>query len=184
MNTFKLIGIFGILLVCLQNVNARASTRTSDSDNSNNVVINVGLYGTYNDCISKTNNLYEYKTSTNLKCNCIQSNDCYNKLIESATFKSYFFNYSNITLYLYELNFNDQCYKLPLSSGTPDLYVYNEMDFSQFCGGLIIVSSLLIICIITITILSINYCITKNNTKKKNRNKLLLNSQPTYKALV
>jgi hypothetical protein len=175
MNSIKLIGIFGILLVCLQNAFAK--------DYGNSVVINVGLYENYNDCISKTNNLYEYNKSLYLKCNCIQSNDCYNKLIESAKFKSYFFYYDNVTipLYLYELNFKDQCYRFTILSGKPDLYVNNEMDFSQFCGGLIIVTSLLIIFIITITILSINYCITTKN--KTNRNKLLLNSQPTYKAL-
>jgi hypothetical protein len=175
MNILKFIGIFGIFIIGLQNTLA---------DDSDNVMINIGLYENYNDCVSQTNILYEFNKSLFIKCNCLKSKNCYNKLIDSSTFKSYFFYYDNdtIPLYLYELNFKKNCYKMPLpisfTNQQPDLYVYNELDFSQYCGGIIIFSSLIIICMIAIVILSINYFINK-----RIKNKLLVTSPPSYKSL-
>jgi len=153
------------------------------SASTNNTIINVGLYDNYNDCISQTNVLDNYKKSLDINCNCFLSNDCYNKLTESAKFKTYFFIYNNVSIYLNELNFKDQCYKFTIMSETShDVYIYNEMTFYQYCGGLIVFSSLFIICIITIAILTINYFI---NTKTKKKGTLLTNvPPPLYQATV
>jgi hypothetical protein len=171
--TKLLLSIVCIVGMLIPNTRANAST-------TNNTIINVGLYDNYNDCISQTTEMYKYKQSLDIKCNCFLSNDCYNKLTESAKFKTYLFNYHNDSIYLDELNFKDQCYKFTLlTEPSTDVYIYNEMTFYQYCGGLIVFSSLFIIFIITISILSLNYFINKK-TKKKGI--LLVNIPPPYQA--
>jgi hypothetical protein len=172
LNLFSLIGLFFIPSIIA----------TNNTNNTNNTIINIGLYENYNDCISQTNILYNYKKYLDIKCNCFLSNDCYNKLTESVKFKTYFFYYDNMSIYLDELNFKDQCYRFTILSETShDIYVYNEMTFYQYCGGLIVFLSLFILCIITISILSVNYIISKK-TKKKDT--LLTNiPPPLYQAI-
>lgn len=165
---FSLIGLF---LGCLI---------PSIIGDTTNTIINVRLYETYSDCISQTNVLYKYKQSLNIKCTCVPSTDCYNKLTESSKFKTYFFNYNNASIYFDALNFKDTCYRFTMLSKTsPDIYIYNDMTFYQYCGVFIVCSSFIIICII-ISIISINYFINK----KKKKGNLLVNIPPPYQATI
>jgi len=141
---------------------------------NNNAMINVRLYKNYTDCVNQQNNVYYYHKNFFINCDCFKRNICLDTLKDSKKLEDYSFDYNNYSYNLNELNFTNQCYNFR------GVYMYNELNIFQYCGGRIVLFSFIMIILFACCIAHIDYF----TYKRKKQTKLNNNSYPPdYQSL-
>ena len=142
-----------------------------DDDYIENSMINIELYKTKENCINRYDIIYKSRYNFEVKCECIKSDNCYNKLFNSSKFNSLYLSYNNSKIYLNKLNYTNQCYNYK------DYYFYNSINLYTFCSSF----TILYVFLVTAVILSIIGIV--NCKIKSKKYKVLDETPPNYNAI-
>ena len=166
--------IFGIFTLSSIISISNAYDFDDDDDDfiNNNAMINVRLYKNHTDCVNQQNSLYYYHKNFFINCDCFKISNCLYTLKDSKKLEDYSFDYNNYSYNLDNLNFTNQCYKFR------DIYIYNELNIFEYCGGRIFIFSFIMIIVFVCCIANFNYFFQKRNKKRHK-----ITSPPDYQSM-
>ena len=142
-----------------------------DDDYIDNSMINIELYKTKENCSNRYDMIHNYNYNFEVKCECIKSDNCYNKLFNSSKFNSLYLSYNKSKIYLNKLNYTKQCYNYK------DYYFYNSINLYTFCSSF----TILYVFLVTAVILSIIGIV--NCKIKSKKYKVLDETPPRYDSI-